>query len=53
VSEEEHVDHQEIYEKEMHFKLKKGEVNIDELKAKTDEADAQMRESIHKEMENL
>ena len=50
--EEEHVEHQEVYEKDMHFKLKKCEAKIDELKAKMDEADAQTRESIHKEMEN-
>lgn len=51
--EEEYMEQQEGYEKDTNIKLKKWEAKIDGLKAKMDNADAQTREFIYKEVERL
>jgi hypothetical protein len=51
--EEEYMEQQEAYEKDMNIKMKKWGAKIDEMKARLDTADAQTRQSLYREIENL
>jgi hypothetical protein len=51
--EEEYMEQQEAYEKDINIKLKKWGAKIDSLKADMDKADAETRKSLYTEIEKL